>query len=124
MPLNFNKFIFRGTLTKDPEVVTTKSGKAMVKFSIAVQEEKNKANFFNLTAWDKTAEFLSKFAKQGCQVLAEGSISNSTTGEGDSKKHYTNFNCHHVEMIVWPKDKPEQVTDDAPAEFYGSNPGF
>ena len=53
-----NKVILSGNLTRDVELKFTASGKGLARMSIAVQRPfaKDKADFFNLVAWEKQAE--------------------------------------------------------------------
>lgn len=95
-----NKFEFLGRLTKDPEVRYTSGNNTQVTtFTIAVnrrfvaQGGERQSDFFNLTAFGKTAEFCAKYFKKGQQVLVTGRIQNrswddATTGQ---KRYATDF---------------------------------
>lgn len=90
-----NKFIFLGRLTKDPEVRYTPNTNAQVtSFSLAVnrrfvsQNGERQTDFFNLSAFGKTAEFCSKYYKKGQQVLVEGRIQNRTWEDQNGQKRY------------------------------------
>ena len=88
-----NKVILLGNLTKDAEVRYTQSGKAFVKVGIAVTrnykngEGERDTDFFNLLAWDKTAEFFAKYLRKGTKILVEGRLQNNNY-EKDGVKHY------------------------------------
>ena len=65
---NLNKVILGGRLTADPELKQTQSGIAVVSFTIAVNRryskdsaQQNESDFFNVTAWRATAEFVSRY---------------------------------------------------------------
>lgn len=69
-----NIAIFTGRTTRDIELRYTSGEKAtaIAKFSIAVDSgyrDNKKANFFNLTAWGKTAETMEKLVKKGTKIL-------------------------------------------------------
>lgn len=90
-----NKFQFLGRLTKDPEVrYTANTNSQVTSFSLAVNRRFASANgerqtdFFNLTAFGKTAEFCSKYYKKGQQVLVEGRIQNRTWEDQNGQKRY------------------------------------
>ena len=54
-----NKIYLSGNLTKEPEIRTTQSGRTVASMSIAVNQgygDKQTTDFFNLVAWEKTAE--------------------------------------------------------------------
>ena len=76
-----NKVFLSGNLTRDTEVRYTQTGKAFAKMGIAVNRpySKEKAvDFFNLTAFGKTAEFCGRYMTKGTRVLVEGSIQMSS----------------------------------------------
>lgn len=90
--LNLNKVIIGGRLTSDPELKTTQSGLSVVSFSVAVnrktkQGEEQKADFFNVTAWRQTAEFVSRYFKKGSSICIVGVLQNSTWTDQNGQKH-------------------------------------
>lgn len=91
---NFNKVILGGRLTNDPELRTTPTGLSVTTFSIAVnrkftrQGEEQQADFFNVTAWRQTAEFVTRFFHKGSSVCVLGSIQNRTWTDQQGVKHY------------------------------------
>lgn len=69
-----NKCIFLARTTKDVELKHTANNTAIGKFAIAVDTgygENKKTNFFNMTAWGKTAETLSQYAPKGTKLMLE-----------------------------------------------------
>ena len=69
-----NKCYFTGRTTKDIELRYTQDNKAFGKFSIAVESgygDNKKTNFFNISAFGKTAETLEKYAKKGTKLILE-----------------------------------------------------
>ena len=90
-----NKFQFMGRLTRDPEVRYTSGNNTQVTtFSIAVnrrfvaQGGERQADFFNLTAFGKTAEFCAKYFKKGQQVLVVGRVQNRSWDDQNGQKRY------------------------------------
>lgn len=73
-----NKVYLTGNLTRDPEVRYTQGGKAYARFGIAVNrpfsKDKDAVDFFNLIAWDKTAEFIGKYFNKGSRAVIEGRL--------------------------------------------------
>ena len=82
-----NKVFLSGNLTRDVEVRHTQSGKAFARMGIAVKRPfaKDAVDFFNLVAWEKTAEFCGKHMHKGSRVLVEGHLHFSLY-EKDGKK--------------------------------------
>lgn len=76
-----NKVILSGNLTRDVEVRYSQSGKAFARMGIAVNRPYSKekvTDFFNLTAFNKTAEFCGRYMTKGTRVLVEGTLQTST----------------------------------------------
>ena len=90
-----NKVILMGRLTRDPEVRYTQTNNTMVaSFSLAVnrrfvrQGEERQADFINIVAWGKTAEFCSKYFRKGQQFGVIGRIQTRTWDDDQGQKHY------------------------------------
>ena len=87
-----NKVILMGRLTRDPEVRYSQgaSQTAVARFSIAVDRRFGKrdgepdADFFNCTAFGKTAEFVERYLHKGTKIALSGRIQNDnyTNKEG------------------------------------------
>ena len=84
-----NKVVLLGRLTKDPELRYTQNDKAVTTFTLAVnrQYEKDKADFINIIAWNKLAEFVSRYFSKGRQVAIVGRLQ-VRDYEKDGKKVY------------------------------------
>lgn len=67
-----------GNVTRDPEVMFTRSGMAKVKFSVASNsrytskdgEQKEATDYINVVAWGKLAESISEAVFKGTPVTA------------------------------------------------------
>ena len=85
-----NKVFLSGNLTRDPEVRYSPAGKAYSRMGLAVRrqfsKEKDAVDFFNLTTFDKTAEFCGKYLRKGSRVLVEGRLQTSTYENKDGVK--------------------------------------
>ena len=103
-----NKVILMGRLTRDPEMRYGQgSSTAVCRYSLAVNRRFRKdndpeADFFNCTAFGKSAEFAEKYFKKGQQVLITGRIQNDNYTNKDGQKVYS------VQVIV-----DEQVFADS-----------
>ena len=121
-----NKVILSGNLTKEPELRRTQSGKAVVRTGIAVTrnfknaEGERDADFFNLVAWDKTAEFFEKYLSKGTKILVEGRIKNNNyTGDKGVNHYAQDIIVQTVEFAGAKKDSAEKP---APTnDFDGEN---
>ena len=83
-----NKVVLQGRLTAIPELMHTKTDKAVVHFSIAVEDgrsvnDEREVNFINCEAWNKTAEFICKYFEKGQQIIIDGRLKTSTFTDKD-----------------------------------------
>lgn len=86
-----NKIFLIGRLTKDPQMGQTQSGKTVARFSVAVKKQgQDDADFFDATAFDKTAENVLRYLAKGRQVAVVGrvSIGSYTDRNGVTRKTF------------------------------------
>ena len=75
-----NVVALMGRLVADPELKTTQSGNSVCTFRVAVdrsyvpQGEERQADFITITAWRKTAEFVSKYFQKGSMISVQGRL--------------------------------------------------
>lgn len=90
---NLNKVIIGGRLTSEPELKTTQSGISVISFGVAVNRKtkpgaNQETDFFNVTAWRQTAEFISRYFHKGSSICIVGSLQNSSWQDQKGEKHY------------------------------------
>ena len=87
-----NKVILMGRLTKDPDIrYSGKTTTPVATFTIAVNRRFSKeqqADFFQIVAWDKQAEFCSKYFSKGQQIGIIGKLQTRTWDDVEGKRHY------------------------------------
>lgn len=89
-----NKVCLIGRLTKDIELKTTQSNVKVANFTLAVNRrfvkegQEQTADFINIIAWGKTAEFCDKYFSKGLQIGVTGRIQTRTWDDDEGKKHY------------------------------------
>ncbi len=90
-----NKVILIGRLTKDVELRYTQTNNtAVASFSLAVNRkfvkpgEERQADFFNIIAWNKLAENISKYLFKGNQVAISGRLETRSWDDPNGQKHY------------------------------------
>lgn len=94
-----NKVILMGRLTRDPETRYTQVKNTLVaSFTLAVNKKGNQdADFFNIVAWSKTGEFVSKYFKKGMKVSVIGRLSTREYEDKNGiKKHITEVIAEEV----------------------------
>lgn len=86
-----NKVILMGRLTRDPEMRHTNSGTPVTTFSIAINSgygENQRTDFVNCLAWNKTAEFVTKYFTKGKMIIVIGRITTRSWETQDGKRAY------------------------------------
>ncbi len=73
---SYNRVILVGNLTRDPEQRALQSGKSVTKFSLAVNNPRNKeeVTFVDIVAWDRLGETCNTYLKKGSNCLVEGRL--------------------------------------------------
>ena len=101
-----NKVIMMGNLARDPEIRYTQSGKAVAGFAIAVNRrtrsdnpQQPTADFFNVTAWEKLADFCGKYLSKGTRIVLEGRLqSRSYEAQDGSKRNVVEIVATDIEF--------------------------
>lgn len=86
-----NKAMLIGNLTRDPEVRTFDSTKAVCNFTIAVNRRRKvegqpDADFFNIQAWGKLGENCAKYLAKGRKCAVTGQVQIRTYSASDGTK--------------------------------------
>ena len=87
---NFNKVILGGRLVNDPELKTTPSGVSVTTFTVAVNRRsaKEAADFFTVTAWRATAEFVTRYFRKASSICLVGSLQSRSWTDQQGQKHF------------------------------------
>lgn len=91
MARSINQVILMGRLTRDPEQRTTTTGKTIASFSIAVDRagQDDQADFFDITAWEKTGELVMQYLAKGRRVLVQGRLRQDSWDDKETGKKRT-----------------------------------
>lgn len=109
-----NKVVLIGRLTSDPQVrySTGSTPTAVARYSLAVdrrfkREGEQTADFINIVAFGKPAEFAEKYLQKGTKICVCGHIQTGSYTKSDGSKAYT------TEVVV---DEQEFVESKTPAQ--------
>ena len=92
-----NKVFLVGNLTADPAPKQTSTGKTLVNFTIACNDNiqgKDHTNFFNCVAWNNQANYLSSYVKKGDTLAVDGKLNRRSYVNKEGKNVYV------VEIVV------------------------
>lgn len=91
---NFNRIMLGGRLAADPDNRQTESGISVTKFTVAVNRPRPKdgseaqTDFFNVTAWRSTADFVKKYFQKGSSIFVVGELRNRSWTDNEGNKRY------------------------------------
>jgi single-strand DNA-binding protein len=98
-----NTVILLGRLTADPDIRSTRDGKAVASFSIAVNRfggNGDQTDFVPIVAWEKLAEICGNNLGKGRRVLVEGRLQiRSYDGTDGQKKRVTEIVAQNIEFL-------------------------
>ena len=107
-----NSICIIGRLTADPELRQTSTGKNVISATVAVDRIGEGADFINIVAWEKTAEFIKNYFRKGMKIAIEGRLQSRSYEEKDGKKRTVH------EVVVGRVEFCEKKTaEEKPAEL-------
>lgn len=116
---SFNKVLFIGNLTKDPELRYTPQGTAVINMRIAVnrrfkdknQESKEEVCFVTIVAWDKQAETCNQYLHKGSQIFVEGRLqSRSWEDNAGQKRNVIEVRAERVQFLGSPSGQAKTTS--------------
>ena len=114
MSLNLNKVILGGRVASEPEQKQTPSGVSVVTYSMAVgrrfapEGQERETDFFRVTAWQSTADFIARYFRKGDAICITGRIQNRSWTDQSGQKHYiTEIIAEEANFVENRRDCPE-----------------
>ena len=111
-----NRVVLVGRLTRDPELRKPSNDFSVTNFTVAcdnrfAKQEDNKTSFINCVTFNKTAEFLSNYAKKGSLVGVEGRIQSRSYDDRDGKRVFvTEVVCDNVQLLETKAQSEQRET--------------
>ena len=124
-----NKVLMCGRLTRDPDVRYGDNQKAVARFSLAVDRKFTRegdptADFFNCTAFGKSAEFVENYLQKGTKMIVIGRLQNNDyTKEDGTKVYSTQILVDELEFAE-SKRSSEGSSQQAAPQAESSSGGF
>ena len=118
-----NRVQLIGNLGRDPELITTANGRALVKVSLATNEIYKKADgekvtetsWHNLVAWGPLAETMSNLLQKGNRVAVQGKLKNRTYEDKEGQRKYiTEVIVDDFMRLSRPAEAPAQESEALP----------
>lgn len=112
-----NTFICIGNMTREPELNTTPSGVSVCRFSVAVARpfDRDKTDFFNVTAWRGLAENVVKFCEKGSKVAISGYLQQREYEDNKgNKQRVIDVIAQEIEFLSRKKEEKGEQTAVSP----------
>ncbi len=120
-----NRVVLVGRLTRDPELRTTTTGKNVCGFGIAVtkrfkpQDGSPDADFFNITAWGQTADYVANYLTKGRLVAVDGRLQvRKYTAQDGTNRESVEVVAENVQGL----DRPREDSGDAAPKMAAVGP--
>lgn len=120
-----NCIILMGRLTHDPELKTTPAGTSVTSFSLAVERDfakdgERRADFIDVVAWGKTAEFVYRYFAKGRMIAVQGRLQTRTyTDKEENKRKAVEVTAEKVSFTGESKKAESTAEREPPAEEPG-----
>ena len=112
--MSINRVVLIGRLTRDPELRNTTTGKQVVNFGLAVDDNFNKehTHFFNVSAWERTADYVAKYLTKGRLIAVDGRLNyrKYTTQDGQERS-VVEVVADRVQSLERPRDDAAPARD-------------
>ena len=115
-----NRICLIGRITKDLELRYTPSNKAVCDFTLAVNRDKENADFINCVVWEKQAENLKKYQGKGSLIGLDGQLRCESFEKKDGTTGYKTYVfVNNIEYLENKKaeEKAEQPKQETTEEY-------
>lgn len=110
-----NRVCLIGRMARDPELRQTTSGTAVVEFTLAVDKRKGKRdeeqepNWFRISAFGKTAEYVTQYLGKGRLVAVDGRLEHRKYQDKDgNNREAISIIADNVQGLDRPREDAEQ----------------
>lgn len=122
-----NTCILTGRLTAVPELKQTPGGKYVSSFDIAVKRPHTNdvTDFIHIVAWNKTAEFITKYFKKGQMIAIRGHLTiRNYEDKNGNKRYISEVICDEADFCGSREDINGTESAGAVQEASGNTPGY
>ena len=111
-----NQLLLTGRLINDTDLQTTSSGINFVKTGIAVDREykdtkgEKITDFFDITVWRQSAEYISKYAGKGDLVAIVGQLHKRSYDKDGKTIWTTDINVEKIQILQRKEQEVKQDT--------------
>jgi single-strand DNA-binding protein len=111
-----NKVILLGNVVKDAEIVSTKTGVQITKFTVATNtytNQEQRTEYHDCLAFDKTGETIHKFFPKGKPIYVEGRLQTRSWEQDGIKKYRTEIVVDKFSFVPTPPPVGKEIRPTA-----------
>lgn len=115
---SFSKITLLGRVGKAPQLSEPKQGLTIARFTLAVTEKVNgqeETQWYNISVFNKPADFVSKYVHKGDQVLVEGKPRTNKYKKDNVDVERLDVQATEVRLVQ--SVQPKNEADDLPSDF-------
>ena len=126
---NYNEVTIGGRLTVQPELTTTKTGKEVTTFTVAVKrrgKDETESDFFNVVAWENLATLVTRYFTKGSSIFVVGELRNRQwTDQNGNKRYATDVHARDIRFVdskseqqqTAPKEQPQKQQESVQSNY-------
>lgn len=118
-----NKIFLTGRICRDLDLRATSTGKSVCEFTIAVNRDKENADFITVRVWEKAAENLVKYQTKGSLLGVLGELRVDTYTKNDGSKGYKTYvlanQIEYLSSKATQEETQEATQENDPYAEYG-----
>lgn len=126
---NYNEVTIGGRLTVQPELTTTKNGKEVTTFTVAVKrrgKDETESDFFNVVAWENLATLVTRYFTKGSSIFVVGELRNRQwTDQNGNKRYATDVLARDIRFVdskseqqqTAPKEQPQKQQESVQPNY-------
>lgn len=118
-----NKFLAIGRLTGEPDIRRTQEGTCVARYTLAVNRNKDEADFISCVAFGKAGEFAEKYLHKATKIAIVGRVQTGKYTNKEGRTVYTTDIVVENHEFVESKavESPQTAPQTAPDEFLPAN---
>lgn len=118
-----NKFLAIGRLTGEPDIRRTQEGTCVARYTLAVNRNKDEADFISCVAFGKAGEFAEKYLHKATKIAIVGRVQTGKYTNKEGRTVYTTDIVVENHEFVESKavESPQAAPQTAQDEFLPAN---
>ena len=119
---SMNEFNVVGRLVRDPEIKELENGNKVCNITLAVdreyrdREDNKITDFIDFALWNKDAEKINQFSKQGALIHLEGAMQPKDIEVGEQKIRTINLKVNKYKHLANKKDLMAEQSEETKTE--------